>query len=72
MQWSHRTLGDPVFIILRDTPCFNLWKRLLPRGVWFGLSGMAVCFSEFPLEVAEGLFFRTVKYHGRGNAIAME
>ncbi len=23
MQWSHRTLGDPVFVILRDKPHFN-------------------------------------------------
>jgi hypothetical protein len=45
---------------------------LLPWGVWFGLSSMAVCFSEFPLEVAKGLFFQTIKYHGRGNAIPME
>jgi hypothetical protein len=59
----------------RGSP-FNLadaaFSGLLPRGIGFSHSRVATSLPEFLLEVTQGLLFRAISYHGRGNSITME
>ena len=42
---------------------------LLPRGVWLGLSQLAVSLVQLASKIAEELFFGVVNYHLQWNAI---
>jgi len=55
---------------------FNLtdaaFSGLLPWGIGFGHSRVAISLSEFSSEVTQGLLFRAIKNHGWENSIMME
>ncbi len=61
IQWSHSKLGEPVLIILRDTQKFQFadttLSGLLPRGVGFSLSSVAINLAWFSFKVTFALLF---------------
>ncbi len=61
MQWSHSTLGEPVFIIIMGHPTFQFvdtsLSSLLQRGVGLSLSSVAICLTQFSLKVIFALLF---------------
>ncbi len=60
-------MGYPLFQFMDTT-----LSGLLPLGVGFSLSCMAISLAKFPLKVSLALLFRAVKYHGRRHSITME
>jgi hypothetical protein len=74
IQWAQSTLGEPVLIT--GHPMFQFTDTnlsgLLPRGVGFSLSCMAICLAKFPLKVSFALLFQAIKYHGQRHSVMME
>jgi hypothetical protein len=69
VPWGSLNLftGHPTFQIADTT-----LSGLLPWGVVFSLSSVAICLTQFSFKVTFGLLFLAVKYHGRRHTVTME